>query len=154
MAIKAVVYVECDECGEPSGHDETGLPAPELQDTEAEAIGDAVENCGWVRAAGGRLLCRICAETAEAAAESEAGIRPPTWEEQVVAAVGEMLRPASIVTGCEAFGALVFRLREHHERTGRSPAETLRALPERDLEFAIDGAAVPAAFLARKVSEL
>ena len=58
------------------------------------------------------------------------------------------------IINSEAFGALVYRIREHRDATGDTPADVFDALDEDDLKFAADRADNPAAFLAAKIRDL
>lgn len=61
---------------------------------------------------------------------------------------------AEEIIDSEAFGALVYRVREYCEISGQDPSYAFEALTEDDVEFAAEEADNPAAFLAKKISEL
>lgn len=78
-----------------------------------------------------------------------------TWDEQVRAGVHAVFgnQTGETIVESEAFGALAYRLRQHLDQDGDTPADVLTALDEADHRFA-GRANNPAAFLARKVAEL
>jgi hypothetical protein len=97
------------------------------------------------------------------------GAQPPgghadvtTWEVRVtnaLHAVYPLRSSADAVAQCEAFGALVYRVRlfcELHKDDAKPPTPTavLQQLDASDLAYAADQAQTPAAFLAAKVAEL
>jgi hypothetical protein len=57
------------------------------------------------------------------------------------------------ILNSEAFGALVYRVRQHCRVTGDQVADVFRALDERHLDFVPD-ADDPAAYLAAKIRDL
>jgi len=81
--------------------------------------------------------------------------RPLSWDQQVSDAV-KALFPADVaheITTGEAFGALTYRLSQHCHDTGNTPGRALEQIEAGDRAFA-SRADIPAAFLARKVTEL
>lgn len=61
---------------------------------------------------------------------------------------------AEEILGDEAFGALVWRVREHCKIHGTDPEYAFELLDEDDMEFAVEGADNPAAYLAAKIRDL
>ncbi|WP_445185128.1 hypothetical protein ACTXG6_43490 [Pseudonocardia sp. Cha107L01] len=87
--------------------------------------------------------------------ESTEPVRTLPWDQRVAAAVGALFTPevARRITEDDAFGALVYRLSSYCEQTDCRPVQALEQLDADDCDFA-GRADNPAAFLARKVSEL
>lgn len=73
----------------------------------------------------------------------------------VVPALNELFEPdvVDLITQSEAFGALVYRIREYCAANDDTPRALLGSLDERHLDFAPD-ADDPAAFLAAKIRDL
>ncbi len=91
----------------------------------------------------------------ESEAAAPAAVEPLGWEEQARRAVAAVFTPgvAETVTTSDAFGALAYRLREHHDSTGAGPRAVLAGLDPDVLDFAAR-ADDPAAFLASRVAQL
>lgn len=144
MAVRRGFWVECDGCGrnvEPGAS--TLLGSPEL------AVADAEGQYGWAQARG-RLLCPQCQPDPAAAGVDELA----SWEQRIEEALWAMFDgDAAEMTTSEAYGALVYRLRQHCEATGDQPAQVLDELGENALRFARH-ADDPAAFLAARVRDL
>lgn len=142
-------------------------PAPVRSSMAAKKLARSeAKEAGW-RQVGSRLLCTTCRTGVRyrdprlvglfdsLSRTTDSGTEPASWEDQTEVALCTLVGAdvADEMTGSEAYGALVYRLRQQCEKTGASPAEVLATLEDDVLGF-VERADNPAAFLAAKVRDL